>query len=194
MPSAAQSRVKVTDTHGPFPVGEFSVCRVDGTVALHLGTPVGRFVFHVREPQFVKHARGDCDHQGKPWRTLAAIEAESVAAETIIEKLDAGEDAEDGRDGEDAEESRGAAAPFVGVVVSSGFGEVALRSAKAYAELVRDPALSVRAAADRYGIRANTLYGWISTNRRAEWAAVRAARKAGTAARGPLLKSGGRIL
>lgn len=80
MPPAAQSRAKVTDTHGPFPVGEFHVCRVGGIVALHLATTSGRFVFHVREHSFVKHARGDRDANGHTFRSLAAIETEGTEA------------------------------------------------------------------------------------------------------------------
>lgn len=93
MPAAAETQAvtralprwaackRVTETHGPYEVGEFRVLRVGGIVALHFGTPVGRIVVHVREHSFVRHARGECDDHGKPFRTLAEIERARLEAE-----------------------------------------------------------------------------------------------------------------
>lgn len=75
----SRPRSRVTDTHGPYPVGDLHVVRVGGIVAVHLGTPAGRFIFHVRERSFVTHARGAIDDQRNPWRSLEAIDAERTA-------------------------------------------------------------------------------------------------------------------
>lgn len=71
-------RGRVTDTHGPYPVGEFRVLRVGGTVALHLATPGGRFVFHLSERSFALHARSPRDDQGNEFRSIQEIDAERV--------------------------------------------------------------------------------------------------------------------
>lgn len=81
--AATPARARVTDTHGPFEVGEFRVLRVGHIVALHFGTPAGRIVVHVRERSFVKHARAECDDQGNRFRSLQEIDAERLAAEAV---------------------------------------------------------------------------------------------------------------
>lgn len=72
-PSSSSSR-NITGIAARFHAGSLAVCREGGVVALHLGTPEGEVLVTMREKDFVRGARGRCDHNGNPFRSLDEIE------------------------------------------------------------------------------------------------------------------------
>lgn len=188
MPPTERSRVKVTDTHGPFAVGDggfdVRVSRSEGKVALHLSTTAGRFVFHLREHQFAKHARGEFDDNGHPFRTLSEIEAAHAARKA------------------DADET--AAEDFAPPRRRTTNPDILARCEAAWSLLTQDLTLCQEDAARTAGLNPCTLASWIAKCHRGELRDLRrqaslplmphTRHRAQTDGSGPLFKPSGRIL
>lgn len=80
----SRARIQCTDVVGTFDAGEISACRMGGTVALHISTRVGRFVFRVSERDFVVNLRGPADYNRNPFRSIETLEAEAAATGEAI--------------------------------------------------------------------------------------------------------------
>ena len=140
---AAVSRC--TATIGTFSVGEIAACRAAGTIALHISTPAGRFIFRVSERDFVVNLRGAVDYNRNPFRSLTEIEAEAALDGTIVPRQ------------------------------AMARGEGTTRCERAWSLLISDPTLTVADVAPAWGVRAESLQKWISHHHKGELRALRAA-------------------
>lgn len=78
----ATTRTNPTKLREKFDAGSIAVCRMGNKVALHISTPEGEILVHMREIDFVRGCRGLADHNGVPFRTVDEIDVEKrLAAE-----------------------------------------------------------------------------------------------------------------
>lgn len=149
-----------------------AVCIGDGKVALHFATSSGVTVVHCPLKSFVEVGRASRDHHGHYFPTLSSQRAKDEYEHQL--EVDAAATAPKG-----AERMVGVTPdPRVRIGKKLVYGEVARVCPVAWLELETGVYESVTAAAEAHGMHASSLQVWIGKNKRAEYDAMMAAKKA----------------